>query len=98
MTGGPLRRFAGVAGLAALTPTAVLLAQGVITPIDAALRGVATFVAAVGVARLAGWYLRAVATSMERAAQAESNDAAAGDAPQRRATDAGRRRGAGTSG
>lgn len=65
MTPPPVKRIAGVVGLVGLAPTAVLLATGRITPVDAAVRAAWTFVAVLVLARLAGWGLHAVAGYFE---------------------------------
>jgi hypothetical protein len=70
---GPLRRVVGTAGLVALAPTAYLLANGSITPGDAAVRAGATLAAVVIVGRVARWWLAATASAFERAG---SDDAA----------------------
>ena len=68
MSPGPIRRAAGAVGLVALAPTAVMLMTDSITPSVAAVRAAITLVFAVGLARLAAWWLESIAQSHQRAA------------------------------
>lgn len=68
MSPGPIRRAAGAVGLVALVPTAVMLMTDSITPSVAAVRAAITLVFAVGLARLAAWWLESIAQSHQRAA------------------------------
>lgn len=82
MRSGPLRRIVAVVGLLALVPTAWLLATGAVTPVQAAVRALATLGTVLLVGRLVAWWLGTVARRMERAA-----DTRARPAPRRRRTD-----------
>jgi hypothetical protein len=88
---GPLRRLVGTAGLLVLAPTAVMLVLGAITPLDAAIRAVATLVVTVIVGRVATWWLSATAASFERADTEELPSVSAApepaEGPRRRRTD-----------
>jgi hypothetical protein len=64
--------MAGVLGLLALTPTALLLAQGAVGPSEAAGRAVATLVGVMVIGRLAAWWLGAAAGEVERRSEAEA--------------------------
>jgi hypothetical protein len=79
MSTGPLHRLAGALGLLALAPTAVLLAGGLITPADAALRAVVTLAGVLVLARIARWWVSVVLARFEREAEAAK--------PRRRAED-----------
>lgn len=68
MNTGPLRRLVGTCGLVALSPTAVMLAQDVISPADAGRRAVATLAAVVVLGRIATWWLSSTASNFERTA------------------------------
>jgi hypothetical protein len=87
MKTGPLRRVFGTLGLVALAPTALMLARGLLTPTDAAVRAAATLAAVVVLSRLAGWWVGSMAGAFERAA-ADAEAAAEQPAPRRRRTDA----------
>ena len=76
MKPGPLRQLAGMVGLLALTPTALLLAQGGLSPLEAAVRAVVTMIGVVAVARTVGWGLAAAAGSMERSGEGSPSGAA----------------------
>jgi hypothetical protein len=84
MSVGPLRRLAGTLGLLALAPTAAMLAAGLITPADAAMRAVVTLLGIMLIARIVGWWLALLAGNLERA-----GDQAAPDplSPGRRVSD-----------
>lgn len=84
MSTGPLRRMVGTCGLVALSPTAVMLAQDVISPADAGRRAVATLAAATVLGRVATWWLSSTATTFERSAPGEEDDAS--PAAERRAS------------
>ena len=85
MSAGPVSRAAGALGLAALIPTSYQLAMGTLSPLDAAVRAGATFLAVLMVGRFVRWWLAAIATSFERAGVDASREAA--DAPRRRKND-----------
>ena len=90
MKPGPLRQLAGMMGLLALTPTALLLAQGALSPLQAAVRAVVTLIGVVAVARTVAWGLAAAAGSMERSVEGAPPAPAAGApvaTPGRRSTD-----------
>jgi len=93
MSTGPLRRVIGTVGLVALAPIAVLLLQGGITPVDAAVRAVATLAVTVVVGRVAAWWLGHLAASFEdREAEEEE------ESPPPPPTPPPRRRGSDTGG
>lgn len=66
MSPGPLRRLLGALGLLALAPVAMRLVDGSISPMDAAMRAMATLVVVVIIGRLFGVWLRQVAYSYEQ--------------------------------
>ncbi len=66
MSPGPLRRLLGALGLLALAPVAMRLVDGSISPIDAAMRAIATLVVVVIIGRLFGVWLRQVAYSYDQ--------------------------------
>lgn len=74
MSPGPLRRLAGALGLAAMLPTAAMLAMGSITLADAALRGIVTLVGVTVIGRAAGWWLSSMAARFERRGQAADTE------------------------
>lgn len=83
MTAGPVTRGAGLVGLLALIPTAVLLLLGALTPLDAALRAAVTFVAVLAAARVIRWVLAGAANTVEQSADPPppgEQPAGAGDA------------------
>lgn len=84
MSPGPLRRLAGGLGLAALLPTAVMLAAGSITLVDAALRALVTLVGVTVIGRVAGWWLSSMAVRFERRRPAQDRDDTRGAAPSSR--------------
>lgn len=69
MSPGPLRRLLGALGLLALAPVAIRLVDGSISPIDAAMRAMATLLVVVVIGRIFGVWLRQVAYSYERQGQ-----------------------------
>lgn len=79
MSTGPLRRAIGVLGLLALAPVLLQLATGVVTPEDAAVRGVTIAVAVVVLGRVAQHVLVRLLRRVERrrSDQQESDDPAA---------------------
>lgn len=79
MTPGPLRRLIGAVGLVVLAPIAYRLVEGSMSPVDAALRAVATLVAVVLVGRLMGSWLGQVALAYDR--QGGHEDTPRGAAP-----------------
>lgn len=81
MSPGPLRRLAGALGLAALLPTAAMLALGSITLADAAVRATVTLVGVTAIGRGAGWWLASMAAQIERRAPATSSDEGSGAEP-----------------
>ena len=72
MNTGPLRRLVGTAGLVALTPTAVMLLTGGITPFDAAVRALATLAGTMVIGRVASFWLTSIASSFERQADPDA--------------------------
>jgi hypothetical protein len=80
MSPGPVRRLAGTLGMLALAPTATMLFMGRLSPVDAALRGVATLVAAMVLGRLLAWAVDGMARGFESAIEPE----AAGASPATR--------------
>jgi hypothetical protein len=92
MTVGPLRRLVGTLGLLALVPTAMMLALGRITPLDAALRATATLLAAMVIGRVAGWWVVQMARGYEDVPEATVGAVAtpaAEEQPRRRRSDGG---------
>lgn len=77
MSPGPLRRLLGALGLVALAPVAIRLVDGSVSPMDAAMRAMATLIVVVIIGRLFGVWLRQVAYSYERQGQV-ANDARPG--------------------
>ncbi len=69
MSPGPLRRLLGALGLLALAPVAVRLVDGSVSPMDAAMRALATLVVVMVIGRLFGVWLRQVAYSYEQQGQ-----------------------------
>ena len=65
MRTGPLRRVAGTIGLLALAPTGWLLASGQLTVVEAAWRGAITLLLVSLVGRVAGWFVEALALSVQ---------------------------------
>lgn len=65
MRTGPLRRVAGTIGLLALAPTGWLLATGQLTVMEAAWRAGATLLLVSIVGRVAGWFVEALALSVQ---------------------------------
>lgn len=78
MSPGPLRRLLGGLGLLALAPVAIRLVEGSISPMDAAMRAMATLVVVVVVGRLFGVWLRQVAYTFERQGQRAAAGTGAG--------------------
>lgn len=74
MSPGPLRRLLGALGLLALAPVAIRLVDGSISPMDAAMRAMATLIVVVIIGRLFGVWLRQVAYSYERQGQVANGD------------------------
>lgn len=66
MSPGPLRRLLGALGLLALAPVAMRLVDGSISPMDAAMRAIATLIVVVIIGRLFGVWLRQVAHTYEQ--------------------------------
>jgi hypothetical protein len=85
MNVGPLRRLFGFLGLLALAPTAVMLAMDQITPIDAAVRAVATLFVVVLLGRGAGLWVGMMARGYER--KLDAGDPDGDEGPRRRAED-----------
>ncbi len=85
MSTGPLRRLVGTAGLIALVPIAAGLLFGSVTPVDAALRALATLAGVLVIGRLARWWLSSVARSFERDGTGEGTDGT--PEPRRRQAD-----------
>ena len=78
MSPGPLRRTVGVLGLLALTPIAVLLLTGEISPVVAAQRAIVVLVLTILVGRVARSWLGSVAQRLERVERApEGHEGAA---------------------
>ena len=75
---GPLGRFAAALGLIMLIPIGYQVVTGGLGMQDAAIRAAVTLLAVVGVRKLAGLGIGAMADSMDRLAEAP---------PRRRATD-----------
>lgn len=98
MSAGPIQRIAGGVGLAALAPTAYLLATGSLSVEDAAIRALVTLAAVMVVGRAADRSLSRLADVLEREgssadAQRDRNHADTPRSDQGRATSAGRRSG-----
>ncbi len=89
MRTGPLRRVAGTIGLLALAPTAWLLASGQLTVVEAAWRAAITLLLVMLLGRVAGWFVEALALSVQPPGDgaAEASTASGGTPPT-----AGRRR------
>lgn len=66
MNPAPVRRIVAACGLIALVPIALRLYHGVLTPLEAAGRGVTVLVAVLLLTRLAGWGLLRVLNAVER--------------------------------
>jgi hypothetical protein len=66
MSTGPLRRAIGLLGLLALVPVLLQLATGVITPEDAAIRGLTIAVTVVVLGRAAQYVLVRLLRRVER--------------------------------
>lgn len=75
MSAPPIRRIAGAIGLAALAPTAYLLAIGSLSPSDAAFRAVMTLGAVELVGRVADRSLSRLADVLERSAEPADEEA-----------------------
>ena len=88
MTPGPLRRLIGAIGLVVLAPIAYRLVEGSMSPVDAALRAVATLVAVVLVGRLLGSWLGQVALTYDRQGGHEDAPRAAAPAGDDRGAEA----------
>lgn len=87
MNTGPLRRTTGTIGLIALTPVAGMLALGMLTAQEAAVRAVIVAVLVLVLGRIAQMVLRGMINTVERDADRsaavgpEGGDAAAGAQP-----------------
>lgn len=69
MSRGPLRRLVGMAGLASLTPTSLMLMTDALTPTDAIVRAVVAVAAVILLGRLADTALSGlIATYLEQTA------------------------------
>lgn len=82
MSSGPLRQVVGAVGLLCLLPTAWLLATGALTPVQSAVRALATLLGVLIVGRIAAWWLDSVARTLEKHGDDDGNDR-----PRRRRTD-----------
>jgi hypothetical protein len=86
MSVGPLRRLVGTLGLIALAPTAAMLMVGRIDATTAALRALATLLAAMLIGRVAGWWVGQMARGYEDVGGPPAEPVS--EAPRRRRDDA----------
>lgn len=96
MSAGPLRRTFAVLGMLALIPILALMATEAITPMDAAIRALAVWLAVVVLGRIARAFLAGALRRVERRAsdleRLEADDSAPhAGGMDRRADDRGRR-------
>ncbi|MFO8076250.1 MAG: hypothetical protein ACQETV_00865 [Actinomycetota bacterium] len=80
MRTGPLRRVAGTIGLLALAPTGWLLATGQLTVVEAAWRAGATLLLVSIAGRVAGWFVEALALSVQPPREGGAEAAASSEA------------------
>lgn len=69
---GPLRRFVGILGLVALVPTLLMVAQGEVSLVDAAVRATVTVVVVLALGRVVSWGMGALASDVESSAPARA--------------------------